>query len=58
MARKQNHGVRKVCDCGRRRWSTCPHPWKVNYKWGDRHFRLTIDKEVGRRIADRDQAEG
>jgi integrase len=56
MARHQNHGVRKVCDCGRRRWSTCPHSWKLNYKWASKHFRISIDKEAGRRITDRDEA--
>jgi hypothetical protein len=56
MARHQNHGVRKVCDCGRRRWSTCPHAWKLNYKWAGKHYRLSVDKEAGRRIVDRDEA--
>ncbi len=56
MTRHQNHGIRKTCDCGRRRWSTCPHSWKLNFKWAGQHYRLAIDKEVGRRIADRNKA--
>ena len=56
MARHPNHGVRKVCDCGRRRWSTCPHAWKLNYKWADVHYRISLDKEIGRRLKDKNEA--
>jgi integrase len=56
MTRHQNHGIRKTCDCGRRRWSTCPHSWKLNFKWADKHYRLAIDREIGERIPDRNKA--
>ena len=31
--RRQNHGLRKICKCSRKRWSECPHSWHLNYKW-------------------------
>ena len=41
MAKRQrNDGIRKVCACGRRRWSTCAHAWHLNFKWDAAHYRL------------------
>ncbi len=57
MAKRQrNDGIRKVCACGRRRWSTCAHAWHLNFKWDGAHYRLAIDKEISRRLKDRNDA--
>ena len=56
MPRHQNRGVRKRCDCGRGKWAKCPHPWHLNFKWGETHYRLSLDKEVGRRIESKGEA--
>src|SRR5687767_9608321 len=31
--------VKKACDCGRTKWSTCSHPWYVDYKAPKDHAR-------------------
>lgn len=41
--RHGNRGLRKVCDCPRRRWNRCAHPWHVNLVGGE-HLRKSIDK--------------
>jgi len=48
------HGqhVRKVCDCGWRRWPKCRHPWHVSYKprHGTRRYRFSLDVELGHHV--------
>ena len=55
--RQRNHGLRKRCDCKRRNWPKCSHSWYLNFKWKDAHFRLSLDREVGRRVATKGEAE-
>jgi integrase len=43
--RQRNDGLRKRCDCARRAWAKCPHPWHFNYKVpGGEHHRFPIGK--------------
>jgi hypothetical protein len=56
MARYQNNGVRKACNCGRRRWAACRQAWRLNFKFGETRYRLALDRELGRRLKDRDEA--
>ena len=30
--RRHNDGLRKICDCPRRTWVKCAHPWHFNFK--------------------------
>src|SRR5437773_13797 len=27
----RNDGLRKVCRCGRHKWTKCPHPWHFSF---------------------------
>lgn len=56
MAKRKNGGVRKRCECERGKWAKCPHPWHLNFKWKETHYRLSLDKDVGRRIESRGEA--
>ena len=48
--RHANRGLRKVCDCPRRRWLKCLHPWHINIKLpGGEHLRKSVDKIAGTR---------
>jgi integrase len=57
LARHRNDGVRKVCGCARRRWSSCAHPWHFSFQWRGRHYRFSLDRNVGRKIAGKTDAE-
>lgn len=58
MTRRRNFGVRKVCTCRKSRWPKCPHAWHFNFTLpGGPLYRLSLDREVGRRITSRAEAE-
>jgi integrase len=57
MSRERNDGLRKVCRCSRRRWSTCAHPWYFSFQWQGRHHRFCLDKRLGRPVQGRTAAE-
>ncbi len=58
MPRHDNHGLRKVCPCPRRRWAKCAHSWHLNFKIrGGRAYRLSLDREVGHHLATKAEAE-
>jgi integrase len=55
--RHQNHGLRKVCGCARRKWPKCEHSWHVNFKpKGGPGFRFSLDAELGRHVASKTEA--
>ena len=57
-SRRQNHGLRKVCGCGRGRWPKCPHAWHFSYKpRGGLRYRFSLDAELGRHIDSKTEAE-
>jgi hypothetical protein len=39
-----NDGVRKRCDCPRRAWATCAHPWHFAFKWQGIHYRFPLGR--------------
>lgn len=55
MPRQSETGnVKKRCDCGRAKWSTCPHPWHVDFKAPRNHptrpnerYRKNLDQAIG-----------
>ena len=55
--RHRNDGLRKVCDCARRNWPKCGHPWHFNFKWAGVHHRYSLDRLVGKRIESKTDAE-
>jgi len=56
--RHRNDGLRKICDCSRRSWAKCEHPWHFSFKWDGRPYRFSLDREVGRRMKDKTDARG
>jgi integrase len=58
MARHNNNGLRKLCDCKRSTWPKCSHPWHFNYKpRGGHPWRFSLDTEVGRHIDNKTEAD-
>ncbi|MEO8520057.1 MAG: site-specific integrase [Acidobacteriota bacterium] len=58
MTRQRNDGLRKRCDCTRRAWPKCSHPWWVNFKWRGVHHRYSLDKLLPRPVRAKTEAEG
>src|ERR1700687_4196449 len=54
--RNRNHGLRKVCDCGRRHWPKCPHDWHFNFTWRKRVYRFSLDRKLGRQVSGKTEA--
>jgi integrase len=52
----RNDGIRKRCDCLRRAWATCGHPWHFSFKWRETHHRFPIDKYAERPLVTKDDA--
>ena len=57
MARHRNTGLQKRCDCPRARWPKCPHGWHFSFQWRTKRYRLSLDRETGRRITSKTEAE-
>jgi integrase len=55
--RRNNEGLRKLCECRKDAWSACKHPWHFNFKWKDTHYRLSLDKHLGKHVDSRSAAE-
>src|SRR6188768_2256051 len=43
MPKITNDGLRKRCECAKRSWPKCAHPWHVNFHHGDREHRFSLD---------------
>src|SRR5256885_1754649 len=46
----RNEGLRKVCHCGRNKWSKCPHTWHFSFQWQGTHHRFSLERHVGRKL--------
>ena len=44
MKRHQNDGVSKRCQCPRREWSRCVHPWHLAFKRGGNRYRFSLSR--------------
>ena len=53
----RNNGLRKRCPCPRQRWPKCPHGWHFNFHWKGVNYWLSLDRECGRRITSKTEAE-
>src|SRR5687767_13283186 len=51
-----NDGLRKRCECPRRAWPKCPHPWHFSFKWNGVHHRFPLDRYTEKRIRSKDEA--
>ena len=43
MPKRTHDGVKKRCDCARRNWPKCPHPWHFSFHYGGREHRHSLD---------------
>lgn len=57
MVKNRNGGLRKRCGCPRRNWAKCSHGWHFNFKWKGVHYRLSLDREVGRSVTNKTEAQ-
>jgi integrase len=57
MTKQRNRGLRKRCECPRKNWTKCSHPWHFNFKWKDEHYRFSLDREVGHPVTSKTEAE-
>jgi integrase len=57
MARHTNHGLRKRCGCPKTKWPKCPHGWHFNFSWKGVSHRLSLNRECGRHIDSKTEAE-
>src|SRR5262249_52306815 len=55
--RHRNKGVRKLCECQRRNWARCSHPWYFNFKWEGVAYRFSLDKHLKKHIETKEDAE-
>ena len=57
--RHRNNGLRKICGCARRTWSTCRHAWHFSWKprGADTQVRFSLDTYLGRHVDSRSEAE-
>lgn len=51
-----NRGLRKRCECPRRKWSSCPHSWAFNFAYRGKSYRFPLDRYSEHHIAGRDEA--
>jgi len=42
VARRGDEGIRKRCTCGRKRWTTCLHPWHFHFFHAGREHRHSL----------------
>lgn len=53
----KNDGLRKRCDCARRSWPTCSHPWFFSFKIkGGESHRFVLHKYADHRITTKAEA--
>jgi len=58
MSKKhRNHGLRKRCGCPRTKWPKCHHGWHFNFSWKGVSYRVSLDRECGRHIDSKTEAE-
>jgi len=56
--RARGFNVRKVCDCGWRRWPKCSHAWYFSFKpRGRMRYRFSLDAELGKHFESKTDAE-
>ena len=44
--RRRNDGLTKRCDCRRRDWAKCGHPWHLAFMWQRQHYRLSLGSKI------------
>jgi len=44
MPRRIHDGIKKRCDCGKRQWPKCSHPWWFGFHFAGKEHRYSLDK--------------
>jgi integrase len=44
VPRKVHDGIRKRCECQRRQWAKCLHPWHFSFHHGGKEHRYSLEK--------------
>lgn len=44
MPKRTHDGVKKRCDCSRRQWPKCSHPWWFSFRFRRKEYRYSLDK--------------
>ena len=58
MKRHHTGGLRKRCDCARKHWPKCSHPWWLRYKpRGGPHYEVSLDRVLGKHVDSKSEAE-
>jgi len=53
----ENAGLRKICQCPRRRRASCPHAWYFSFTLRGQTYRFSLDRHLGRKLTSRTEAE-
>ena len=43
MPKRTHDGIKKRCDCPKKQWAKCCHPWWFNFHHGGREHRYSLD---------------
>ncbi len=43
MPKRTHDGIKKRCDCPKKQWAKCRHPWWFNFHHGGREHRYSLD---------------
>lgn len=43
MPKRTHDGIKKRCDCQRKNWPKCSHPWHFSFHFAGREHRLSLD---------------
>jgi len=54
----RNDGLRKRCDCVKRQWPKCGHPWHVNFHHAGKEHRFSLDVIARQRDEERPETKG
>ena len=55
--RRRVGGLRKRCEHRPEQWPKCPHAWHINFQWRGVHYRISLDRHLGKHIEAKGDAE-
>jgi integrase len=44
MPKRPHDGITKRCECPKKRWPKCSHPWWFGFRYKDRQYRFSLDR--------------
>jgi hypothetical protein len=55
--RRRVGGLRKRCEHRPEQWPKCSHAWHINFQWRGVHYRISLDRHLGKHIEAKSDAE-